>query len=133
MNLVGGTYVPPTKNFRLGNNQYDPVDEVSLPYLCYHITEVPWMKRGLCNGKHELTHAFFVPRGQNVPKEIKALCKKCPVKGECLNYALDHNIIEGYWGGKTAGERRKIKRANYRDKLNEYYNTPVEERGDFPL
>lgn len=103
-----------------------------LPRLYYYLTPVQWMKRGNCVGKG-LTDDFFVERGKNVDKEIKAMCNTCPVKGECLNYALDHNIVEGLWGGKTAGQRRKIKRQNYRDKLNAYYNTPVDERGDFPL
>jgi hypothetical protein len=34
--------------------------------------------------------------------EIKAcvvLCSRCPVRIECLTYALDHGIEHGIWGG----------------------------------
>lgn len=38
----------------------------------------------------------------------KKLCGECPVRKECLNYAIVGNETHGIWGGLTYKERRKI-------------------------
>lgn len=38
----------------------------------------------------------------------KSVCKKCPVRPECLAYAFLHNITEGIWGGGFVEDRRMI-------------------------
>lgn len=40
----------------------------------------------------------------------KAVCYACPVKEECLRYAIEENEIYGIWGGKTPRERSMIRR-----------------------
>ncbi|WP_051939796.1 WhiB family transcriptional regulator [Phaeacidiphilus oryzae] len=40
----------------------------------------------------------------------KAVCMGCPVRTECLAYALDHRVEFGVWGGATERERRAILR-----------------------
>jgi WhiB family redox-sensing transcriptional regulator len=35
----------------------------------------------------------------------KAICRCCPVRTECLAYALDAGEPSGIWGGLTADER----------------------------
>ncbi|GAA3989886.1 transcriptional regulator WblA [Streptomyces marokkonensis] len=40
----------------------------------------------------------------------KALCTGCPVRTECLAYALDHRIEHGIWGGMTERDRRALLR-----------------------
>jgi WhiB family redox-sensing transcriptional regulator len=42
-------------------------------------------------------------------KEAKMLCKVCPVRQVCLDYAIK-NECTGIWGGTTDSERRKIAR-----------------------
>lgn len=39
--------------------------------------------------------------------EAKALCLRCPVRAECLQYADDNDEREGIWGGLTPQERGK--------------------------
>ncbi|MFJ5221048.1 WhiB family transcriptional regulator [Streptomyces sp. NPDC088354] len=41
---------------------------------------------------------------------VKAVCKGCAVRTECLAYALDHRIEDGVWGGMTERERRALLR-----------------------
>jgi hypothetical protein len=38
-------------------------------------------------------------------EEARALCMTCPVRDECLDYALDTGETEGIWGGLTPEER----------------------------
>lgn len=45
-----------------------------------------------------------------LPEEIKEICDSCPVKQECSNYAVVHEEY-GIWGGETASERRKRRKA----------------------
>ena len=37
--------------------------------------------------------------------EAKALCAACPVRAECLEFALETGQVHGIWGGLTAQER----------------------------
>lgn len=38
-----------------------------------------------------------------------AICARCPVSGNCLEYALNHFEV-GIWGGTTTDMRRSIRR-----------------------
>lgn len=39
---------------------------------------------------------------------LRMICNSCSHKVECLNYALENIIEEGFWGGMTPEERKKI-------------------------
>lgn len=43
-------------------------------------------------------------------EEAKAVCRTCPVMEQCRQYALEHRIDEGIWGGLDERERRRIHR-----------------------
>ncbi len=43
--------------------------------------------------------------------EAKAVCSACPVIDACLDWALEHNVEHGIWGGATEAERRSIRRS----------------------
>jgi WhiB family redox-sensing transcriptional regulator len=40
----------------------------------------------------------------------KEVCGVCPVKSECLEYALETNQDSGIWGGLDEEQRRNIRR-----------------------
>jgi WhiB family transcriptional regulator, redox-sensing transcriptional regulator len=44
----------------------------------------------------------------------KAVCSKCPVTAECLEFALETNQDAGVWGGTSEEERRQLRRARAR-------------------
>ena len=49
----------------------------------------------------------------DAPAELelaKSLCGDCPVRVECLEYALAHRVEYGVWGGASERERRRILR-----------------------
>lgn len=50
---------------------------------------------------------WFIERGESA-RPAKRICADCPVRQQCLQYALDAHITEGIWGGLTPRERRAI-------------------------
>lgn len=42
--------------------------------------------------------------------KAKEVCTNCPVKSECLDFALETNQDSGIWGGTSEEERRNIRR-----------------------
>jgi WhiB family redox-sensing transcriptional regulator len=58
---------------------------------------------------------LFFPVGNTGPAieqidAAKAICGRCPVTEQCLQYALDTNQDSGVWGGLSEDERRALKR-----------------------
>jgi WhiB family transcriptional regulator, redox-sensing transcriptional regulator len=45
----------------------------------------------------------------------KAVCAACPVREQCLDYALQTEQAYGVWGGAAEGERRAIAARRRRD------------------
>jgi WhiB family redox-sensing transcriptional regulator len=43
----------------------------------------------------------------------KAVCAECPVRIDCLQYALENNTA-GIWGGLTERERRRLRKSKTR-------------------
>jgi WhiB family redox-sensing transcriptional regulator len=39
----------------------------------------------------------------------KAVCARCPVRAECLQYALAAGQVHGIWGGMSEEERRLLR------------------------
>ena len=62
-----------------------------------------WQDRGLCAQADP--EAFFPEKGGST-REAKAVCSRCPVTAECLEYALAHDERFGIWGGMSERERR---------------------------
>jgi WhiB family transcriptional regulator, redox-sensing transcriptional regulator len=52
---------------------------------------------------------FFV-RGIAQARPVIRVCERCPVKDECLSYALNNEITFGVWGGLTERRRRAYQR-----------------------
>ena len=67
-------------------------------------------EKALCRGMD--INLFFPERGvnYNTIREIKKLCKQCPVRVECFEVAMaQENDNFGIFGGTTPKERRKIR------------------------
>jgi len=71
-----------------------------------------WQPVALCRGNH--SHLFFPPSTTERKDErerrearAKSICKVCPVRAECLRYALAIKEPYGIWGGLTESERRQ--------------------------
>ena len=52
---------------------------------------------------------LFFPEGHRVPAEAVRLCASCPVKAECLEFALASGCdVAGIWAGTSERERDRI-------------------------
>lgn len=67
----------------------------------------PWVKHAICRGIDP--DLFYPERGESTA-EAKAVCKECPVRTECGEYALEIGEKFGIWGGMSERERRRIRR-----------------------
>jgi WhiB family redox-sensing transcriptional regulator len=72
-----------------------------------------WQYRAACRG--EDSSVFFAPnyferKDEKEAREAKAkaLCVRCPVRLECLDYALRAREPHGIWGGLNEVERKAL-------------------------
>jgi WhiB family redox-sensing transcriptional regulator len=70
-----------------------------------------WQQDGLC--RQTDAEVFFPEKGQST-RSAKAVCARCPVQAECLEWALEHDERFGIWGGLSERERRKLAPARVR-------------------
>ena len=77
------------------------------------IVHETWHLKAACRGPASVY--FFPPsaperREERDAREAKAkgICVACPVKAECLDFALRVREPHGIWGGLTEGERREL-------------------------
>ena len=67
----------------------------------------PWVEDRAC-GEFD-PEVFFPPKGGSA-KAARAICAGCPVRTECLTYAIENDEKYGVWGGLSEYERRKLRR-----------------------
>jgi WhiB family redox-sensing transcriptional regulator len=83
--------------------------EQALPQIFYFPPQ-PWKAQAACRGIDP--DLFHPPRGANKQVEqAKAFCRECPVRQECLDFALDWlpKRNSGIYGGMSERQRRRIK------------------------
>lgn len=68
-----------------------------------------WHRRARCRGLG--TELFIPSRGVPTVVRAKALCRECPVREECLAFALSDPELVGVWGGTTVKERSALRAA----------------------
>lgn len=62
-----------------------------------------WVKEAACTGTNP--EAWF--DGYSDVARLAHICGTCPVRTECLDYALAHRET-GFWGGLTETERKHL-------------------------
>ncbi|AYB70432.1 WhiB family transcription factor [Mycobacterium phage Moostard] len=85
------------------------------------LADFPSLPGALCKGHEDpdLWHPGPGAGGRNRRDQAIAICKQCPVKAACLEYALewdrDHaylDRVQGVWGGVAEPDRRKMLKEN---------------------
>ncbi|MCX4513865.1 WhiB family transcriptional regulator [Streptomyces sp. NBC_01619] len=77
-----------------------------------------WREMATCRGADP---ELFFPIGHSNSSailmqvdEAKAVCRRCPVMEQCLDWAVKAGPVEGVWGGTTEKERRAISQSRLR-------------------
>lgn len=68
-----------------------------------------WQDSALCS-KHD--PELWFPETYNLGQGwlAKKICSECPVKIQCLEYAMTNRIVFGIWGGLTPQDRHRMHR-----------------------
>ncbi|MFF4344256.1 WhiB family transcriptional regulator [Kitasatospora sp. NPDC001540] len=78
-----------------------------------------WRSRAACRDEDP---ELFFPIGNTGPallqiEEAKAVCsRRCPVREQCLTWAMATGQDAGVWGGLSEDERRAMKRRSSRNR-----------------
>lgn len=72
----------------------------------YFGTDLAWQTRAAC-GKAAEPEQFFPEGGRPSNRGKKKFCAGCPVREQCLDWALVHEE-QGIWGGLTEKERERL-------------------------
>ena len=70
------------------------------------ITPPEWAADALCA---QTDPELFFPERGGATWEARRVCAGCPVRAECLDYALLHDERFGIWGGESERSRRRLK------------------------
>jgi WhiB family redox-sensing transcriptional regulator len=75
-----------------------------------------WLNHAECRNEDPDLHFPLGTSGihRDQVDEAKAVCRRCPVRDACLDWAVDNPSLEGIWGGLTVGERRNYRRRQHR-------------------
>src|SRR5918912_700026 len=80
------------------------------------VAAMDWRHHAACRDEDP---ELFFPIGTSGPavlqvEQAKAVCRRCTVTDECLQWALETGQDAGVWGGMSEDERRALKRRGAR-------------------
>src|SRR6185436_18229853 len=75
------------------------------------VAAMDWRHRAACRDEDP---ELFFPIGTSGPallqvEQAKAVCRRCSVVDDCLQWALESGQDAGVWGGMSEEERRVVK------------------------
>jgi WhiB family transcriptional regulator, redox-sensing transcriptional regulator len=79
----------------------------STPLLDGFCSDQDWRAYGHCA---EIDPEVWFAVGAREHKFAKKICQSCPVRQQCLEYAMEAPVDYGVWGGLTERERRRFRR-----------------------
>lgn len=89
----------------------EPVgDPYNLPTLTLDEPQA-WRQQAPCGRPEVPNYLFFPARGDTETLErARAVCARCPVHTECLDFALATHQMFGVWAGTSEKQRRQMRR-----------------------
>jgi WhiB family redox-sensing transcriptional regulator len=69
------------------------------------VSDLEWQIGAAC--RTENLEIFYSGAADDV-REAVSLCRRCPVRGTCLEAAVERGEWFGVWGGTTERERRRL-------------------------
>lgn len=90
------------------------------------VAQLDWQTQPACRGAR---NDLFFPADGAVPSPVAlGMCGRCPIKDECLDWALSHEEF-GIWGGLTEAQRRAINARRHRVRCPDCRSDNVIEEG----
>jgi WhiB family transcriptional regulator, redox-sensing transcriptional regulator len=84
----------------------------SLGDFIHSAPDMPWLDDAACGALPlEQLNVFFVEAGRTIAASTIAMCRRCPVRQQCLDHAYSNDIASGYFGGVSPGQRRLLSHA----------------------
>ena len=75
--------------------------------VLFDAASIEWMRAAACV---DVTDVDFLGPSW---KAALRICHGCPVRRECLDYAIEYRMVDGIWGGTTGPARTQLmRRAN---------------------
>lgn len=68
-----------------------------------------WGARAACRDEGDPEIFFPVGDRDSMTPLALSICSGCPVKSDCLTFALNEGHTEGIWGGLTSEQRRRLR------------------------
>ena len=69
--------------------------------------DMTWRTKAACRN---LDVEMFFPDSEADVGPALSVCATCPVRTECLDWAIATRQHDGIWGGTTESERKRIRR-----------------------
>lgn len=78
----------------------------ALADLIMNAQTLEWLRDSACEDMDP--DDFFVVAGHTIDPAALNVCRRCPVREECLRYVYERNHTAGYFGGISPGARRNM-------------------------
>lgn len=76
--------------------------------------DVHWQEKAECaKPEYQNLKDLFFSQSDSDRNEAKGICASCPVRKECLQWALEHKQLWGIWGGRDELEIRRTLSVSY--------------------
>jgi WhiB family redox-sensing transcriptional regulator len=73
--------------------------------------EAPWTRDGLCREPAYPRRLWWFASTGETSERARAVCGRCLVRAECLDYALRTDAEADVWGGLSPKERQELRQA----------------------
>jgi WhiB family redox-sensing transcriptional regulator len=81
------------------------VEGCVMPRLTATPTRTDWFEDAACR---DADTTVFFPVSDAASETAKSICAQCPVREECLEFAVATRQPDGVWGGLTPIERHRL-------------------------
>jgi len=71
-------------------------------------TAMSWAEDAEC--KDTPIELWFSDFGDHFDDSALRICRRCPVREKCRDYAIDNDLTDGIWGGMTPKQRHTYSR-----------------------
>lgn len=87
------------------------ISKREMPHATFGFISINWQDKAACSAI-DVAVFYYDTWTERLDElnQIRRVCAECPVRAQCLEYALDTDDKYGVWGGLTPRERRQVKR-----------------------